>query len=246
LLQHRGGLLRLYALHNSSPVKYLRKQLFSGNESNLLLAAAGLERAVLVEDVIGAAVVDAMAIESELPFTRQAFQARLGSGAARLVPSALELESALGDVLEALVGVRQRLAGLEGERYPDTREDVEQQIGRLLAPGILVQVPREWLLQYPRYFRALKQRVDRLSGQYPKDQKNRQMIAALAEPLWLALERRPALLQRCPDALDFRWLLEEFRVSLFAQALGTRQPVSEKRLRERWRSVEAWLARNPY
>ena len=57
---------------------------------------------------------------------------------------------------------------------------------------------------------------------------------------------REGLLQTCPPALQYRWMLEEFRVSLFAQHLGTRQAVSEKRLQQQWGEVSRWLEANPH
>jgi ATP-dependent helicase HrpA len=94
--------------------------------------------------------------------------------------------------------------------------------------------------------KALHSRWERLAGQYPKDQKNLQLLQALAEPLLSLLADRPDLMLRCPAARDYRWMLEEFRVSLFAQNLGTKQAVSEKRLREKWLPVAQWLTLNPY
>ncbi|NND68691.1 MAG: DUF3418 domain-containing protein, partial [Halioglobus sp.] len=99
--------------------------------------------------------------------------------------------------------------------------------------------------QYPRYLKALDTRLARLSGQYAKDSQYTQRLAALLEPLQEVLARRPNLLADCPHAEQYRWMLEEFRVSLFAQGLGTRLPVSQKRLEARWTEVEEWLRANP-
>ena len=71
------------------------------------------------------------------------------------------------------------------------------------------------------------------------------MLCELSRPLYDALAQRPGLQRQCPAAGNYRWLLEEFRVSLFAQALGTSQPVSQKRLQEQWRDIAAWLQQNP-
>ena len=88
-------------------------------------------------------------------------------------------------------------------------------------------------------------RVERLSGQYPKDQKHTALLQALAEPLADALDARPGLLLQCGQAMQYRWMLEELRVSLFAQSLGTRLAVSEKRLQEQWGLVRQWLETRP-
>lgn len=94
--------------------------------------------------------------------------------------------------------------------------------------------------------KALLHRVERLSGQYPKDQRNTAMLAELGAPLWDVLRQRSGLLLVCEAAMQYRWMLEELRVSLFAQNLGTRQAVSAKRLQEQWQAVAAWLSANPH
>ena len=94
--------------------------------------------------------------------------------------------------------------------------------------------------------KALRTRVERLTGQYSKDQNNTGLLQALIEPLQEALSARPGLFPQYEGAREYRWMLEEFRVSLFAQSLGTRLPVSRKRLQEQWQQVERWLADNPY
>ncbi len=244
LLQHRRGLLRLFSLHAPQPVKYLRKQLLRGNDSNLVLAGAALDRKLLVEGLISAALVDVMWLERDLPYTAEAFRRRLKEGESQLVTVATELESAILPALAALAEARRRLAQLETDRYPDTRQDIARQVDHLMAAGALADTPREWLQQYPRYCKALQQRVERLSGQYAKDQKYMQTLADLEEPLWQRLAQKPGLLLQCPEAMRYRWSLEEFRVSLFAQSLGTRLPVSEKRLREAWQQVAEWDKNN--
>lgn len=104
--------------------------------------------------------------------------------------------------------------------------------------GFLVATPWRWLQQYPRYFRAIKLRLDKIAGSGWR--RDRRAFDAL-EPLLDAYRRRLADHRRrgIDDAeLDaFRWLLEEFRVSLFAQELGTSIPVSAKRLQRHWANV---------
>ena len=72
------------------------------------------------------------------------------------------------------------------------------------------------------------------------------MLQGLEAPLWAAVAGQPGLLLLSEEASKYRWLLEEFRVSLFAQSLGTRQVVSAKRLQEQWQSVAQWLLDNPH
>jgi len=244
-LSHRLGVLRLLRLGGGQQVKYLRKQMLRGNEFNLVLAGAGQARATLLEDLVDGAYVQAMGLDRDLPRSEHAFQAMLAQGRVELVSRGNEIETNLLNFLRVLAQVRQQLAALDKGKWPDTREDIEQQLGHLLVAGFQRDTPAEWLAQYPRYLKALRLRLERLSGQYAKDQKYSTLLQGLAQPLWAAVRQRPGLLLLCEEAGQYRWMLEELRVSLFAQSLGTKQAVSEKRLREQWQAVRQWLDKNP-
>jgi ATP-dependent helicase HrpA len=243
-LRHRLGVLRLLRLGSAQQVKYLRKQMLRGNEFNLVLAGAGLDRAALIEDLIDGAYVQAMGLDSDLPFAEEAYAAILARGKSEVITRANEMESVLLNFLKVLAELRHKLAGLDAGKWADSRADIEQQLRHLLQAGFQRDTPREWSAQYPRYLKALRTRVERLSGQYTKDQKHTALLHELAQPLWDSVEKRPGLFLLCAPARQYRWMLEELRVSLFAQNLGTRQAVSQKRLQEQWRSVQQWLDKN--
>ncbi|MFV8817633.1 ATP-dependent RNA helicase HrpA [Haliea sp. E17] len=242
---HRQGVLKLLREHSAQTVKYLRKQLFRGNQSNLALAGSGVSRDALVEALIDIAYTEAMALDGELPYSQDDFEALLQRGRGQVVECANRLERHLLAALEALSQARRLIAGYPPGQWQDTRADLEEQIATLWSADNLRDTPVEWLEQYPRYMKALLQRTQRLSGQYPKDQKQLALLRGLAEPLAQAQSQRPGLLVECPAACHYRWMLEELRVSLFAQQLGTRTAVSQKRLEEQWAAVVRWLAENP-
>ncbi len=244
--QHRLGVIRLAQLHESQGGRFLRKQMLRGNAFTLLLAGAGLERTALVDDLVAAAFAQALGLEKSLPFTRTAFEHALSKARGDLVNTGNDLETLVANTLEALTNARQRLATLQAGQWGDSRADIDAQLNALLAPGFLRDTPPAWLAQYPRYMKALVTRVERLSGQYPKDQRHMQMLSELAQPLKDSMAQRPGLLFACEPASRYRWALEEFRVSLFAQNLGTRMPVSTKRLQEQWGEVQVWLQANPH
>ena len=244
-LHQRRGVLRLLRLSGGQQIKYLRKQLLRGNEFNLVLAAAQLERVSLVEDLIDGAYVQAMSLEHEVPFDEAAFTAMLARGKGDVLTRANEIEGILLNVLRALSEIRRQLSGLGAGKCLDTRQDIEQQLEHLLAGEFQRDTPRECLAHYPRYLKALRTRLERLSGQYAKDQQHTRLLQVLAQPLWDAVQERSGLLLLCPAARQYRWMMEELRVSFFAQSLGTRQAVSEKRLKEQWLAVSQWLDKNP-
>ena len=244
-VRHRLGVLRLLRLESAQQVKYLKKQMLRGNDFNLVLAGAQQDRAVLVEDLIDAAYCQAMPLDGGLPYDEQAFRELLRAAAGDVVSRANEIELSLFNALTVLGEVRRKLSAMDAAKWLDTRSDIDQQLLRLLGHSFLRDTPEESLSQYPRYTKALRTRVERLSGQYAKDQKYTALLQTLTSPLQDALDKTPHLLQCCQPASEYRWMLEEFRVSLFAQNLGTRQAVSEKRLREKWRQVTEWQEQNP-
>ncbi len=245
-LQHRLGLLRLLRLHSATQVKYLSRQMLKGNKFNLVIAGAQLDREQLLADLVDGAYVWAMEIDSDRPFAAQEFEKMLESGKGEVISCANELEKILFNTLDALAELRREIVKLGAGKYLSSLEDVNRQLQRLLQKGFVRDTPREWLSQYPRYIKALLVRLQRLSGQAGKDQKYTELLDSVGAKLWQLCEERSGLLQICPEARQFRWMLEEFRVSLFAQSLGTRQAISEKRLQEQWLKVIRWTEDNPH
>jgi len=246
IVAHRHGLMRLAFLQNAQAVKYLRKNLLRGNHFNLALAGAGLERVSLIEDVICGALRDAMELDARDIRTRQAFASALDLAKPRLVECANELESTLLNALQVIVEVKTLLSKMPHGKFKENKADIEQQLDALLCVNFVSDTPSDWFAQYPRYIKAIRHRLERFSGQVAKDSQYIAILSNLSEPLTALVNVRPGVLQLCDDVCQYRWLLEEFRVSLFAQNLGTRRAVSEKRLKQQWERVEQWLQKNPH
>ena len=139
-----------------------------------------------------------------------------------------------------------KLVSFKTGQWPDTRADIDQQLKHLFQIGFMRDTPSQWLGCYPRYLKALDNRVSRLSGQYGKDQTHVVMLVELTAPLYTIVEQRPGLYLESAAAMQYRWMLEELRVSLFAQSLGTQMAVSQKRLAEQWQVVLEWIRQNPH
>ena len=155
----------------------------------------------------------ALALTPVFPLTAARFQA-LTESAHRDLPA---LTHRLGDWVRQLLALRQAvLAG------PKRYAGLEQDVARLLPADFLARTPHTRLTHLHRYLRAIQVRAERASLNAAKDAEKTQQLAPFRD--W---EKRVPAEAREP----FRWLLEEFRVSLFAQELGTAQPVSAQRLR---------------
>ena len=242
----RLGVLRLLCLSNKEACKYLRKQLFRGSEASLVLAASQIQRPPLVDDVIDGAMLQVAKLDQGLPETRQQFDALANGCRGEFTPQAIELEKLLLTTFTVLGQVRQRISALDGVSWRPAVEDINGQIKQLFRPNFMRDTPAAWLRQYPRYMKALRIRLERLPGQLAKDQRYIQLLQLLSQPLQELLQQRPTVLLQSPEITQYRWMLEEFRVSLFAQSLGTQTAVSEKRLGEQWQRAMKWLELNPH
>jgi len=116
-------------------------------------------------------------------------------------------------------------------------QDVEKQLCRLLGKRFIFDTPFERLQHYPRYLKAISLRLDKLKADPVRDAR---LLAEYA-PLWTNYERRAIVLAKQgvidPQVEQFRWMLEELRVQLFAQELRTPAPVSSKRLQKMWEGL---------
>jgi ATP-dependent helicase HrpA len=104
----------------------------------------------------------------------------------------------------------------------------------LVYPGFLVETPSEWLACFGRYFEAAGIRFEKMRREMGRE---REFLHTI-EPLWaryaVKQEQQQRQGVRDPELVIYRWMLEEFRVSFFAQQLGTAMPVSVKRLDRQW------------
>ena len=196
-----------------------------------LRAAVPLDR---LQDDSRAAVADRAFIgDDPLPRDRDAFVQQVKRARTRLpavIDGALRLLAAIAGEYQAL---SQRLAALPASQRMLAAE-IRQQRDALVYPGFLAATPWEQLRHVPRYLQALTRRIER----YPQNPERDARHAKQVGEWWsrygerLAAERRAG--QRSPRLEAFRWLIEELRVSLFAQELRTPVPVSFKRVEKAW------------
>jgi ATP-dependent helicase HrpA len=132
------------------------------------------------------------------------------------------------DILDEHLEIRAAMETLTAGPYDDAIADIEEQIDRLLYPGVLAAIGRERLPDVVRYMRAIHRRLDRLPAHVDRDGERMDRVRSIER-------RRDHLADAVPDAtglVDVAWMLQELRVSLFAQEIGTKGKVSEKRIGE--------------
>ncbi len=245
-LAHIKGVIRMAQLNNSKDVRVLRKEILRSSESSLLLAAVSLSREKIVSQLIDSAILESLSMKDKIPRKKSEFEVALSTCRRELLLIGFELETILIDTLKPIAKAIGKLALLTDDIYKDSRRDFMQQIDRLFGKEILISASYEWLKQYPRYGQAMEIRIDRLPGNFTKERNSISSLSRLEKPLDIVLEKNPELLVLDSPIKDYKWMLEEYRVSLFAQHLGTYKGVSEKRLKLLWESAEGWLSANRF
>jgi ATP-dependent helicase HrpA len=230
--RHRAGLRRLVALQLKEPLKYLEKNIPDLPRMATQYMALGSAEE-LREQIIDVAL-DRAFLADPLPTDLAAFRARLEAGRGRLTLIAQEVARAAAAVLQEYANALRKLK--DSKPGKEVAEDVAAQLQRLVGKRFLVSTRWAALTHLPRYLRAVVMRLDKLRADPARDAQRLAELRPL-EQRWL---RRLAERRGTADARldEFGWLLEELRVSLFAQELRTPQPVSVKRLERTWAQLE--------
>ena len=227
---HRKGLRRLFALALREQVKFVEKSL--PRELGLLFMPWGTESELKAQIV--AATLERTCMMDPLPADAAAFDRRKEEARARISLVAQEIARLIGAILAEHAALQKKLAQLKAQ--PAVAEAIRKQCAELLPKDFVVATPFERLAHYPRYLKAAALRIDKLRADPARDARLAQDFAALEKP-W-ERERQARRKGGAPDPWleDFRWMLEELRVALFAQELRTPAPVSVKRLQKAWDS----------
>jgi ATP-dependent helicase HrpA len=236
------GVVRLAQLALGPTIKYLRKELLRGKDLGLAVLNLG-KRDQVIDDILFAAVQRACFQGEgelfELVRNQSEFERRLEAGRGEVVEIAQQIAELVAELLPLAVEIRKQMkANKNALVLAFAFGDINHQMQSLFAPGFLAATRWHWLKQYPRYLRGIIVRLEK-APQNP--QKDKMHIASL-ETMWRKHADQfekvgIAQYTECEPWQQYRWMIEELRISLFAQTLKTLFPVSEKRLNKQWQSV---------
>jgi ATP-dependent helicase HrpA len=221
----RGGLRRLFLLGAHRVVRDLRRQLPDIDHACLHYASLGTCEA-LRDQILAAAAERVFLRETPWPRDAEAFEARLEAGRPLLTPAAMELAQLAARILAGWHQLRRQLDGDLPLSWIEASRDIRDQLAHLVPADFLLATPPAVLPELPRYLQAITRRLQRLEQTPDKDRRLRVDI----EPMWDEAKRLLAAHPEHPEVLRFRYRVEELRVSVFAQELGTRDKVSVQRL----------------
>ena len=232
----RHGQLRLALLKGKEQHKYLSKNLLRGEELALKAASLG-PRDKIVTAIIEASFQQAIFASGVVIRDRDKFENSFSTGISHVVDIAQRHAVQIGSVLAELHEQQKRLRGLDSLAL-DAQLDIASQVSWLFSSDTLRRVKPENTQQYPRFVKGISIRIDKLTSQVVKDREYIIDLRLFADGVEGVREKQQLLTSDLADSLlDFQWLLEEYRISLFAQQLKTRVPVSAKRLAKRWSDI---------
>ena len=226
--KNRAGLRRLFALQIKDALKYLEKNIPDLQKMSVAYMSLGTSEE-LRQQILDVAVNRAFLVEP-LPNDEVSFKRRVDEGRGRLTLIANEVARLAGGVLLEFGAATRKIK--DTKNAPDATADCTQQLQRLLPKQFLTTTPWPQLQHCARYLKAITLRLDKYRADPARDAQRLTELKPLEQKYWrLVAERKGAQDARM---LEFRWLLEELRVSFFAQELRTPQPVSVKRLEKVW------------
>lgn len=227
----RDGVRRLLRLAVAPPVRYVVGVLSTREKLALGHTPHG-SVPLLVEDAFAACLDAAVARGGGVPWERPAYDAILADARERAGDDLLRTVKQAAAVLELATEARMTLAAQPSPRLAGMRRDVDAQLDALLPDGFIATAGTERLPDLQRYLRAVLRRLEAAPQDTGRDAQRQAQVDAVTEDWRATLDALHPAERATEEAQAVRWMIEELRVNLFAQNLGTKHPVSDKRIRK--------------
>lgn len=230
---HQFGVLRLFLLALPADARDIPKQISTIKNLCLQYAATG-KCEELKQSIVR--YVFRQTFESYLQIRKQdSFQQAINEARKNIFPQAQELARLLTPSFTAYHAIRKQLKGRLNPAWLEALNDLNDQLSHLVYVGFLDQVEAEELRHYPRYLKGVQRRLEKLSENPAKDRALRIQVQPYWDQYKAKKEKQGGF--ETIELKTYRWMIEEFRISLFAQELGTAKPISAKRLDKAWGEV---------
>ncbi|WP_439891454.1 ATP-dependent RNA helicase HrpA [Ralstonia sp. 25C] len=233
---HRLGLRRLFAIQLREPLKYLEKNIPGLSQMAIQFMNLGTQDEL--RDQILDATLERACLQDPLPTDDASFGARKDESRARLTLLAQEIARLVGAILAEYAQMPRKLQ--IAKPFAAAYADIDTQLKTLMHKRFIEATPYAQLQHFPRYLKGIALRIDKLKADPARDTQRMQEMA----PLIQQYQRAEKMLRvqgqggSDPRMEEFRWMLEELRIALFAQELRTPVPMSVKRLQKVWESMQ--------
>ncbi len=225
----RAGQRRLILLNVPSPIKYLHANLPNKSKLGLYFNPYG-KVLDLIDDCIACGVDKLIEERGGMVWEPQAFEALKEHVRAELGDTVVEIAKQVETILTTAYNINKRLKGKVDFTMAFALSDVKAQIEGLIFSGFATECGWKRLPDILRYMRAIERRMEKLPVDPNKDRLHMLKIESVANKYKELLNKIPKGMAIPDNVREIRWMLEELRVSYFAQQLGTPYPVSDKRI----------------
>jgi ATP-dependent helicase HrpA len=239
--QTRAGVRRLFAIAENRELKGQIQWLPGLDKLKLWGAPLAKERPITEQlmDLLADRALYGDGLFAGLPRSRVDFEELVRARRKHIVPAVQEVTKLVVPLLEAYHEARLALETPRPAPWKYALDDIREQLAQLLPPNFLIAQPWEWLQHYPRYLKAISLRLKKMASALPRDRTNHDLIAPRVKAWRERTDKDPSSAANDEQLILYRWMLEELRVSLFAQELGTSMPVSPQRVDKQWEKVGA-------
>lgn len=239
--RHRLGLRRLVALQIKDALKYLEKNIPELQKMAVAYMQVGRSpdgtgggtQEELRAQIIATAMERAF-LQEPLPQDAAQFAERVQEGRGRLTLIANEVARLAGTILQEYAAAQRKIK--DSKNAPEATQDAGKQLQNLMSKNFIAQTPWGQLQHFARYLKAISVRLDKFRADPARDAAKTKELHALEQRYWRLLAERKG--QQDARMQEYRWMLEELRVSFFAQELRTPYPVSLKRLDKVWAQLQ--------
>jgi len=226
---HRQGLRRLLLLNIPSPVKHLQQALPNKAKLAMYFNPFGQVQ-ILIDDIIAAAVQQLLDEKQLDVRDKNQFEQAKDWVRQELNLTAEQIALKVEQILTLYQGIKKRLKGKISLDIAFAMSDIQSQLDKLVFKGFVEACGWNRLADVARYLKAIETRIEKLPVDPTRDRLHMQSINKVQEALTAQLAKVPRSQPTPPALIEARWMIEEYRVSCFAQVLGTAYPISEKRI----------------
>ena len=235
----RRGLARLFLLQLGEQIRYLKNKLPAFQQTAMQLGKVQSKKS-LEEDLLLHGVISTFidTPEQSCIASKAEFEKRLQDYRADYCDQVIKEARFMGEIAGRYHAVTKQLSGKVDLQSITILNDIKAQVAELICSGFLLSLPAGLLQELIRYLKGVELRLEKYQRELPRQR----MLSEQLQQFWQQYIKKKEMLdkhQQFSEALEsYRWLLEEYRVSLFAQQLGTKVTVSEKRLKQLWGSID--------
>ncbi|MCP3425943.1 ATP-dependent RNA helicase HrpA [Rothia sp. AR01] len=225
----RGGVVRLLALKVPSPQKYVSQHLKNSEKIVFTQNPHGSVESLIADCT--AAALDKLT-PAQAPVRRADFDALFDAVRAELIDTVFSVTSLVAEILKEATAVRKQLKSSASLSVINAYNDIKAQVDQLVYPGFVAATGYDRLVHLPRYLRAARIRMDKIGERVNRDHQLMLEVQELEDRVDAAAEQHARDGVVPAGIVDAGWMVEELRVSHFAQELGTARTVSPQRIRK--------------